>query len=406
MNTKQFLFIACACLCIGCQKPIPQKGMWTGTITIGENKQLPFLIFLDINSAAPTGYFLNGAEQTSIPEIRLHGDSLSLIFSEYNAAMCGIWNGKEWRGKFFRYRSDTSWNEFISTPKENLKEYNPSAIPIGIPLVGKFQVYMTSINGIDSTTTANFWIKNDSIFGTFIAPDGDYGLLAGVQFGSKITLTRFTGWQAFIMELEQHGKNWNGSLYSRSGKPVAFTLAPHTTPESEIKPVHNTIMKNRKIPFTFYGTTSTGKIVSSTDTIFREKALLIDIMGTWCHNCLDAAPILQHLYAEFGKNGLAVIGLAFEITENPEVAKKNLTLFQKRYGITYPVLFCGSTNDANVNLKLRSQLNDFYAYPTTIFVDRKGVVKKIHVGFNGPGKGDEYQEQVKQYYETVKQCVQ
>ena len=380
--------------------------MWTGTITIGENKQLPFLIFLDINSAAPTGYFLNGAEQTSIPEIRLHGDSLSLIFSEYNAAMCGIWNGKEWRGKFFRYRSDTSWNEFISTPKENLKEYNPSAIPIGIPLVGKFQVYMTSINGIDSTTTANFWIKNDSIFGTFIAPDGDYGLLAGVQFGSKITLTRFTGWQAFIMELEQHGKNWNGSLYSRSGKPVAFTLAPHTTPESEIKPVHNTIMKNRKIPFTFYGTTSTGKIVSSTDTIFREKALLIDIMGTWCHNCLDAAPILQHLYAEFGKNGLAVIGLAFEITENPEVAKKNLTLFQKRYGITYPVLFCGSTNDANVNLKLRSQLNDFYAYPTTIFVDRKGVVKKIHVGFNGPGTGDEYQEQVKQYYETVKQCVQ
>ena len=96
---------------------------------------------------------------------------------------------------------------------------------------------------------------------------------------------------------------------------------------------------------------------------------------------MDAAPLLQQIYTEFGKDGLEVVGLAFEISDNPEVAKKNLTLFQKRYGITYPMLFCGSTNDANVELKLQSQLNNFYAYPTTIFMDKKGVVKKIHVGF-------------------------
>ena len=95
--------------------------MWTGNITIGENKQIPFQLFLDLNSAAPAGYFLNGSEQTSIPEIRFHGDSLSFIFSEYSAAMSGIWDGKEWRGKFFRYRTDTSWNEFVSTPKEIAK---------------------------------------------------------------------------------------------------------------------------------------------------------------------------------------------------------------------------------------------------------------------------------------------
>lgn len=372
---------------------------------MGENKKLPFQIFLDLNSAAPAGYFLNGPEQTSIPELRVHGDSLSLIFSEYGAAMCGIWNGKEWRGKFFRYRTDTSWNEFVSTPTKIIKEINPSAIPTGIPLVGKFQVYISGVNGIDSTTTANFWVKNDSIFGTFIAPDGDYGLLAGVQSGPKITLTRFTGWQAFIMELEQNGKYWNGSLFSRSGKPMAFTLTPQTMLASDIIPVHITTMKNLKAPFTFYGTTSTGKIVSSKDTLFRNKALLIDIMGTWCHNCLDAAPLLQHMYSEFGKDGLEIIGLAFEISDNPELAKKNLALFQKRYSITYPVLFCGNTNDANVDLKLRSQLNDFYAYPTTIFIDRKGVVKNIHVGFNGPGTGDEYQNQTQQYYGIVKQLL-
>ena len=128
-------------------------------------------------------------------------------------------------------------------------------------------------------------------------------------------------------------------------------------------------------------------------------------MGTWCHNCMDAAPLLQRLHSECAKDGLEVIGLAFEISDNLEIAKKNLTLFQKRYGITYPVLFCGSTNDANVEPKLKSQLNEFYAYPTTIFIDKKGVVKEIHVGFNGPGTGEEYQHQVQQYYEIVKQLL-
>ncbi len=405
MNAKRFLFIACVFTLLGCQKNIPQKGMWTGAITIIENKQIPFQLFLDLNSTTPTGYFLNGSEQTSIPEIRFHGDSLSLIFSEYGAAMCGIWNGKEWRGKFFRYRADTNWNEFVSTPKNIIKGINVLANSPGLPLVGKYQVYIYSADGIDSTTTANFWMKNDSIFGTLIAPDGDYGLLAGTQVGSKAMLTRFTGWQAFIMELERQGTYWNGSLYARSNKPIAFTLVTQPMLTSEPKPALVTTEKNLKAPFAFYGMTSTGKVVSSNDNSFKHKALLIDIMGTWCHNCMDAAPLLQKIYSEFGKNGLEVIGLAFEISDNPEVAMKNLTLFQKRFGITYIVLFCGSTNDANVELKLRSQLNNFYAYPTTIFVDKKDVIRKIHVGFHGPGSGEEYQQQVQQYYETVKQLV-
>jgi thiol-disulfide isomerase/thioredoxin len=405
MNTQRLLFITCVFISLGCQKPIPQKGMWTGALTIGESKQLPFQLFLDLNSAAPSGYFLNGREQTSIPEIRFHGDSLSFLFSEYGAAMHGIWNGKEWHGRFFRYRADTSWNEYVATPKTVIQKDSVSTIPTGLPLVGTYRVYISTPKEIDSATTANFWMKNDSIFGTFIAPDGDYGLLAGVQRGSKVMLARFTGWQAFLMELERQGTSWNGSLSMRSGKPMTFSLVSKPMQSLKIKPARSTTMKSPKEHFTFYGTTSTGKVVSSEDIKFKNKALIIDIMGTWCHNCMDAAPLLQQIYSEYRKDGLEVIGLAFEISENPDVAKKNLGLFIKRYGISYTVLFCGSTKDANVDPKLRSQLNDFYAYPTTIFIDKKGMVKEIHVGFNGPGTGEEYQRQVQQYYETVKQLV-
>jgi len=81
-------------------------------------------------------------------------------------------------------------------------------------------------------------------------------------------LTRFTGWQAFIMELERQGTNWNGSLYARSGKPMAFRIIPQSVLTTESKPTYITTMKNRKAPFTFYGTTSTGKVVSNKDDTF------------------------------------------------------------------------------------------------------------------------------------------
>ena len=32
------------------------------------------------------------------------------------------------------------------------------------------------------------------------------------------------------------------------------------------------------------------------------------------------------------------------------------------------------------------------SYPTTIFIDKKGVVRKIHTGFNGPATGLFYDE--------------
>jgi len=405
MNTKRFLFSACAFILLGCQEHVPQSGMWTGALDVGENKHIPFRLFLDLNSATPAGYFLNGPEQTSIPEILVHGDSLSLLFSEYGAAMRGIWDGKEWRGRFFRYRTDTSSNYFAVAPEHVIKDRPVSGSSAGLPLLGDYQANISSVLGIDSTTRAKFWMKGDSIFGTLIAPDGDYGLLAGIQIGSKATLTRFTGWQAFLLELERQDTHWTGRLYTRSGKPMELTLIPQPVLATEQHSSMSTTIKNWKKPFTFFGTTSTGKVLSSEDPSLKNKALLIDIMGTWCHNCMDAAPLLQQISSEFGKDGLVVIGLAFEISDNPEVAKKNLGLFQKRYGLTYPMLFCGSTNDENVGQKLRSQLNNFSGYPTTLFLNKKGIVKSIHVGFHGPGTGEEYQRQVQQYYKTVRELI-
>jgi len=97
-----FTSIVCATLAllfVSCQKqPPPQKTLWKGAITLAGQKQLPFELYLDLTPPAPSGYFLNGSEQTPIPEIYQNGDSLSFMFSEYGAAMDAVWKDGQYVG--------------------------------------------------------------------------------------------------------------------------------------------------------------------------------------------------------------------------------------------------------------------------------------------------------------------
>ncbi|PKP41219.1 MAG: TlpA family protein disulfide reductase, partial [Bacteroidetes bacterium HGW-Bacteroidetes-10] len=44
-------------------------------------------------------------------------------------------------------------------------------------------------------------------------------------------------------------------------------------------------------------------------------------------------------------------------------------------------------------------------FPTTIFIDKKGVVRRIHSGFSGPGTGIHYQNFVKEFTTFVEGLI-
>lgn len=394
-----------AILSFACQQAnLPARKHWTGIAHVADDRQLPFHMFLDLTANPPSGYFLVGDERTPIPEITQRGDSLLLNFSEYGALMQARWQNGRLLGRYLRFRDDTTSFTFTAKPAAS-EEAAPAAKP-SVPPVGAYRVYFEYDSGIDSASTATFWLKGDSIFGTILDPSGDYGLLAGVQDENRVQLNRFTGWQALLVELEQTQGDWAGRLYVRAEKPSHFKLKPLRDLPAPAHGPRQTRMKNPAAPFQFSGVTLTGDSITSADPRFQGKVLLIDIMGSWCHNCMDAAPLLQQLYQEFHNDGLEVISLAFENKDDYAAAQKNLGMFQQRYGITFPIVFCGSTAKANVQARLANQLDDFFAYPTTLFVGRDGRVHAIDVGFHGPGTGERFQAQIRYYYETVKELLQ
>ncbi len=388
----------------GCQPAIPDRSDWSGTLSLENGKSVPFRFTLDLSGHQPSAVFYNGDEASPVPEIHRTGDSLTFLFSEYQSAMSGVWNGREWQGQYARFRKDTTFNAFVARPIGAPATQSASAIP-AVALAGTYRVFLSTMHGTDSSMIATFGFHADSVNGTLIAADGDYGLLTGTQHADHAVLTRFTGWQAFLLELDRNGTEWNGQLSGRNGPAQAIRLEPRAPEGASPVTERATAPKYKQQPFRFHGITPEGELVRSTDERFRGKAVLVDIMGTWCHNCMDAAPLLEQLSREFGPRGLIVVGLAFELKEDTALARRNLRFYAQRYGLTFPLLFCGSMNSPAVDDILRSQLENFYAYPTTLFLDPRGRVHAVHIGFAGPGTGDAYQRLVRQYYDEIGQIL-
>jgi thiol-disulfide isomerase/thioredoxin len=380
--------------------------MWQGTVELADGVLVPLRMSLDFSGGRPAGYFLVGDEKTQIPEISKKGDAVTLGFSEYSAEIQATWDGAQLSGNYLRIRPDgTKSLKFTASPEKGASK-PANDLPSLPPPDGNYQVFFQAVKVIDDSTVAKFWNKKGVLYGTFIAPDGDYGLLVGRPSAKGIQLSRFTGWQAIAITLEQDGGVWSGRFYAASEpKPQSFVLQPRADIDVQIPAIKKTVMKNPKAEFSFSCISLPGETVRNTDESFKGKALIVDIMGTWCHNCLDEAPVLQRLQERFGKDGLQIVGLSFEITDDPAQGKKNLQLYKDRFGLTYSLLFCGSLDEANVKKQIHRQLDNFFAYPTTIFIDKNHVVQAIHSGFKGPGTGEEFQQQIREFEELAAKLV-
>jgi thiol-disulfide isomerase/thioredoxin len=372
---------------------------WTGRIQLAPDKTLSFAAELDLRAKPPFGFFVVGDERIPIPEVSLVGTALVLNFSEYGAEMRGVLEGTSWTGQYLRHRADGTKSFDFSATKGN--DTNPGSDDSGMPM-GSFKVRFEDETEKTAATSARFWKKDRAVFGTFIAPDGDYGLFEGITAnGGDASFHRFTGWQAMRLDLHSKGNRWTGTLDAASNpKPRNFTLEPSPDPLV----VRETRMKNPAAAFEFSCQSSAGLEIRNTDLQFRGKAMIVDIMGTWCHNCLDEAPVLQQLKRRYGEN-LEIVGLSFELTNDAPLAVKNLGLFKERFALTYPLLFCGDLDEANIDAQLRRQLDNFFAYPTSLFIEATGKVRTIHSGFKGPGTGDEVQRQVALFHELADAIV-
>jgi thiol-disulfide isomerase/thioredoxin len=145
-----------------------------------------------------------------------------------------------------------------------------------------------------------------------------------------------------------------------------------------------------------------GDAVSLKDERFKDKVVILQISGSWCPNCLDESRFLSEMRDKYS-NSLEVVALAFERPEEYEAAKAEAMKLVEAANINYEVLV---TCHAPSRLKeALPELDNFKAFPTTVYIDKKGNVRRIHSGFNGPGTGVHYTKFVGEFTAFVESLI-
>jgi thiol-disulfide isomerase/thioredoxin len=371
-------------------------GSWRAALDLAGG-ELRFRLVIEGSAPPWHGRLCNGGQCQSFAGIHVRGDSLVLPLDDYAASIVVVLRGDSLIGQYHNVgRKGPRTIPFRASRGqwENL--------PAGAALVGRWDAWFQS--GFDQTPRVlTFQNGADGLEGTVISNSGDYGQFAGSATGDSFAIAHFDGSFVYLLNGRLDGDTLRGTFHAglRSQTPfvaVRSSGRPHLTPPTAVT------RADTSGPFRFSFPDLTGKPVSDSDARFRGKVVLLDIFGSWCPTCHDAAPALVSLYRAYHGRGLEVVGLAFEVTGDSAQDAPLVRRYRDKFGIPFPLLL-GGVSDAEAVSAALPQLEGFTAFPTTIFLGRDGRVRQIHAGFYGPATGRQHEALVAEFRREVEQLL-
>lgn len=367
-------------------------GDYHGQLWLHQNVSLPIQFTIDTDSMQAYRFtIMNGEEKIIAPGITVSGDSIFIIPSvfqtEIRAEIIHAENGSTlFSGIFIDHARVGDYKIPFIANNDDLV-VNPYTQTSDIS--GKWESHFSPGTSDSSYAIGIFKQNEQTLSGTFLTTTGDYRFLSGFVYENQFVLSAFDGAHLFLFtgSVNSIGKI-EGMFYSGSHhqeKWIAWKNETFSLPnEDEV-----TTLKSGYKTFDFSFPDSKNTTVSNTDQTFKNKVLLIQISGSWCPNCKDETNYLVPLYNQLHSKGLEIVMLDFERKTDSAFVKQTLEHIVESQHIPYPVLFGGTTTNANASLPM---LNAVAGYPTLIFIDRNGTVRKIETGINGPATGELYKE--------------
>jgi len=245
-------------------------------------------------------------------------------------------------------------------------------------------------------------IGENEISATFRTTTGDYGYMHGGYKENKIVLSTFNGSRAYLFEAEMNKDSIEGVMYAGNhSKTIVKGVLDNDFELSNEYSLTSLKVKNQKFDFSFENTL--GKLISIDDKFYDGKSMVVQLMGSWCSNCLDESKFYVDYMNKNELKDIEFVALAFEYAKTKDDALNSIQKLKKQLGINYPILLAQyGSSDKSKALEKFPMLNKIISYPTTIFLDKNKDVIKIHTGFNGPATGEKYTEFINEFNSTIK----
>ena len=381
-------------------------GMWEAEMLISKehpDRVLPFQFSIAYDDKANMLMrFMNGGEEIQIKSITETTDSLIIempVFQSVfkakkisNTALNGFWynlNKKDYAIPFEASVSSTT------------KNYKNATTNIS----GNWEVTFDADTKDAYPAVGIFKQNGNDLEGSFLTETGDYRFLYGKIEGNSFWLATFDGAHAFLFEADLNDKKemlgvfYSGKHYESHWKAV-YNESIKLTDANELTHLNT---DSGKPSFSFSNTK--GGLTSLEDEVYQNKVVILQLMGSWCPNCMDETRFYNDLYKSYHSKGLEIIGLGFEYSRDPEIAMRALQKMGKDLEVPYSILHAGPASKKEA-AKLFPMLNHVISFPTSIFIDRNGNIRKIHTGFNGPGTGKHYKTYSKETHLFIQELLE
>ena len=385
-------FIALTGLITSCKSPVkPMKeGLWRGVFVLPEN-EIPFTFEVKGKLADSTSIFLiNGDDRFELKKVYYSNDSVTIPIDLYDVVLKGKLTENTFEGS---YNKRAANNKITSIPLKAtfgaLPRFPSTNITPIVSLDGTWDVTINA-DGNSAKTVGNFAQKGTQLTGSILESTGDYRFLEGIANGKNFSLSAFGGSTPYLVK----GEFLNDSTFTGEFVTLRKTskLEGKRNPKAALPdPYSVSPLKEGYSTIEFSFPNLDGKQVSLSDSKYKGKVVIVTILGSWCPNCLDENAYLSSWYKTNQQRGVEIIGLGFERKDNFESAKIALTSLRNRLGIPYEILFAGKSGTESASKALPA-LKGISAFPTTIFIDKKGMVRRVHTGFSGPATGKFFTE--------------
>ena len=267
------------------QSKLP-AGIWRGVLTNSAGKNLPFNFLLSDTAGMPQLAVMNGDERLKVTDIKMSGDSVFIKMPLFDSEFRLRYMAGYLVGKWIKHLGVTDARmDFVAQPGASWRFFKSPPVP-AVNVTGRWSAIFGDGDDRD-TTVGEFKQDGSHVTGTFLTTSGDYRYLEGSVVGDSLYLSTFDGGHAFIFTAKVDGQSMtDGKFYSGYSGLDHWTALrnenaklPDAYSLTYLKPGYKTIA------FTFKDIN--GKRVSLSDPQFKNKVIIIQIMGSWCPNCMD-----------------------------------------------------------------------------------------------------------------------
>ena len=98
----------------------------------------------------------------------------------------------------------------------------------------------------------------------------------------------------------------------------------------------------------------------------RGSPVIINFWGIWCGYCVQEMPLLQAVYEEHAGEGLVLLAI------NDRESQSQIAAFKQSNNLTFTMLL-----DSQKTVSLKYGVR---GYPTTLFIDKDGIIRDIKIG--------------------------